>query len=130
MSYKLVKIFGILQALNLLYFRASSNYEFLEESLGEVAESDKMVRGMLDIIRDVIREDGYKRQPINVNWMRAVSGGFRLCIGHLKPKFFLFFEVFPNAFKNSFYGPIYISFFNFLSPISENSAVLIKCLIN
>lgn len=59
--------------MNLLYFRASIDYEFLSEALGEVAKTDHLVKEALDIMSEVIREGGYKRQPMSVNWMRAVS---------------------------------------------------------
>ncbi|KAL3105228.1 hypothetical protein niasHT_024122 [Heterodera trifolii] len=49
-------------AMNLLYFRISQDYDFLRETLQQVAETNAIIRDQLDILRQVQEEGGVKQQ--------------------------------------------------------------------
>uniref|UniRef100_A0A183C2H9 Glutathione synthetase n=1 Tax=Globodera pallida TaxID=36090 RepID=A0A183C2H9_GLOPA len=56
-------------AMNLLYFRIASDYDFLMDAYKDVVKSDKHIRALVSIVKDV-HEEGIK-QPYTVMIQRA-----------------------------------------------------------
>jgi len=57
------------QALNLLYFKVSWDYEFLKQSHQQVIKSDEFTRRLMSIL-DIVYKEGIK-QPITLLTQRA-----------------------------------------------------------
>lgn len=56
--------------MTLLYFRVGADYQFLVDTLSDVAKTDLTIRKLMGILKDVHREG--IRQPINLMLLRSV----------------------------------------------------------